>query len=244
MESYNLTYKQYGERAILIDWPARIEENILRDIINYKNKIVNYNIKLIVEVINTYNSLTIIYISTIENIYSEISTLKSIYNKASVVKFEKNYCWDVPVCYDQEFGLDLQEISDMNHISIDEIIQLHTGSIYTVFFIGFLPGFLYLGGLSKRLHLTRRSTPRLIVENGSVGIGGSQTGVYSMQSAGGWNIIGKSPISFFDIGKENPCFAKAGDKIKFIPINKIEYKKIVVEVAINFYKLNNQLLND
>ena len=244
MKSYNLTYKQYGERAILIDWPSRIEENILKDIINYKNKIVNYNIKLIVEVINTYNSLTIIYATTIENIYSEISNLKSIYKKPVIIKHENNYCWDVPVCYDQQFGLDLQEISDENGIPIDEIIELHTGSTYTVFFIGFLPGFLYLGGLSKHLHFKRRSTPRLMVEQGSVGIGGTQTGVYSMKSAGGWNIIGKSPISFFDLSKESPCFAKAGDKIKFVPININEYKRIEVEVAINFYKISNQVLND
>jgi len=244
LKSYNLTYKQYGERAILIDWPSRIEENILKDIINYKNKIINYNIKSIVEVINTYNSLTIIYTTTIENIYSEISSLKSIYKKPTIIKHEKNYCWDVPVCYDQEFGLDLQEISDVNRIPIDEIIKLHTGSTYTVFFIGFLPGFLYLGGLSKHLYLKRRSTPRLMVEKGSVGIGGTQTGVYSMESAGGWNIIGKSPISFFDLSKESPCFAKSGDNIKFVPISINEYKKIEVEVAISFYKLRKQVLND
>ena len=244
MKSYNLTYKHYGERAILIEWPAKIDEKILKDIIIYKNKIVNFDIKVIVDIINTYNSLTIIYHSTIENIYSEISTLKSIYKEATIVKQERNYCWDIPVCYDQEFGLDLQEISDINRIPIEEIIQLHSGTIYTVFFIGFLPGFLYLGGLPKRLHFKRRSTPRLNVEEGSVGIGGLQTGVYSRQSAGGWNIIGKSPISFFNVSKENPCFAKAGDKIKFVPISIHEYKKIVVEVAIDFYKINNQVLND
>jgi inhibitor of KinA len=83
-----------------------------------------------------------------------------------------------------------------------------------------------------------------MVEKGSVGIGGTQTGVYSMQSAGGRNIIGKSPVSFFDLSKEKPCFAKAGDKIKFVPISINEFKKIQVEVAINFYKLRNQVIND
>lgn len=244
MNQYNLTYKQYNNRTILIEWPTEINENILKDVINFKNKIVNYNIKVIVDVINTYNSLTIIYTTTIDNIYSEISNLKSIYKKPTINKHDQNYCWDVPVCYDQEFGFDLQEISDVNGIPIDEIIELHTGSIYRVFFIGFLPGFLYLGGLPERLHLKRRSTPRLMVEKGSVGIGGTQTGVYSMQSAGGWNIIGKSPVSFFDLSKEKPCFAKAGDKIKFVPISINEFKKIQVEVAINFYKLRNQVIND
>ena len=244
MKSYKLTYKRYGEQAILIEWPLKIDENILKDIINYKNKIVNYNIKVIVDVINTYNSLTIIYHTTIDNIYNEILTLKSIYEEVSAFEQENNYCWDIPVCYDEYFGLDLKGISVKNQLAIDEIIALHTSPVYTVFFIGFLPGFLYLGGLPKRLNLKRRSIPRLVVEKGSVGIGGAQTGVYSMQSAGGWNIIGKSPIPFFDVSKENPCFAKAGDKIKFVPISLKEFKRIEVEIAIDFYKIKNQIIND
>jgi len=244
LRPYKLTYKRYGERAILIEWPPQIDENILEDIINFKNKIVNYNIKVIVDVINTYNSLTIIYYTTIDNIYNEILTLKSIYKEVAALEQENNYCWYIPVCYDEYFGHDLKEVSAKNKLPIDEIIALHSSSIYTVFFIGFLPGFLYLGGLPKRLNLKRRSTPRLLVEKGSVGIGGAQTGVYSMQSAGGWNIIGKSPIPFFDVSKENPCFAKAGDKIKFVPISLREFKKIEVEIAIDFYKIKNQIIND
>lgn len=244
MDSYNLTYKQYGERAILIEWSTKIEENILKDIINYKNKIVYYNIKVIVEVINTYNSLTIIYSSTIDNIYNEITTLKSIYQESFEQNLLKNYYWNIPVCYDEKFGLDLQEISKSNQVPIDEIIELHSGAIYTVFFIGFLPGFLYLGGLPERLNFARRSVPRLIVEKGAVGIGGSQTGVYPMQSAGGWNIIGNTPISLFNVSKENPCFAKSGDKIKFVPVSLEEYKQVEAKIEIGFYNIENKLIHD
>ena len=167
MRPYKLTYKRYGERAILIEWPPQIDENILEDIINFKNKIVNYNIKVIVDVINTYNSLTIIYYTTIDNIYNEILTLKSIYKEVAALEQENNYCWYIPVCYDEYFGHDLKEVSAKNKLPIDEIIALHSSSLYTVFFIGFLPGFLYLGGLPKRLNLKRRSTPRLLVEKGT-----------------------------------------------------------------------------
>ena len=237
MNQYNLTYKQYNNRTILIEWPTEINENILKDVINFKNKIVNYNIKVIVDVINTYNSLTIIYHATIENIYSEISVLKSIYEQPIAKKTQKKYRWFIPVCYDLPFGEDLNEISIKNKLSFDEIISLHSNTIYTIFFIGFLPGFLYLGGLNERLIFPRKSNPRLLVEKGSVAIGGSQTGIYPLQSAGGWNVIGKTPVSFFDVSRKNPCFAKPQDQIKFVPIELEEYRKIENEVRNGYYKL-------
>jgi len=233
----NLAYKQYNKRTILIEWPAKIDKNILKDVINFKNKIVNYNIKVIVDIINTYNSLTIIYHTTIDNIYNEISTLKSIYKRPVLEKQEKNIRWNIPVCYDLQFGVDLTDISNKNNLSIDKIISLHYDAIYTVFFIGFLPGFLYLGGLDNRLIIARKSNPRLIVDKGSVGIGGSQTGMYPMQSAGGWNIIGKTPVSFFNVSMENPCFAKPLDEIKFNPITIEEYKNIETQVTNGSYKI-------
>lgn len=242
MNQYNLTYKQYNKRTILIEWPAGISENILKDVINFKNKIVNYNIKVIVDVINTYNSLTIIYHSTIENIYSEFSALKRIYEQPIAEKEQKNYRWYIPVCYNLQFGEDLNEISINNKLSFDEIISLHSNTFYTVFFIGFLPGFLYLGGLDDRLTFARKSNPRLLVDKGSVAIGGSQTGIYPMQSPGGWNVIGKTPVSFFDVSRENPCFAKPQDQIKFIPIELEEYKIIENEVSNGFYELQKSAI--
>jgi len=237
-----LTYKSYGNHAILIEWPSKIDENILKDVILFKNKILKNNSKVIVDVINTYNSITIIYAPTIKNIYNEILTLKSIYLSFSTQFEGKNYCWNIPVCYDLKFGLDLKEISKKKGLEIDSIIDMHSAPIYTVFFIGFLPGFLYLGGLNEKLHFDRKSNPRLLVETGSVGIGGSQTGIYPQNSAGGWNIIGKSPISFFDTDKKHPCFAKSGDKVKFISIGLIEYQKIISLIEMGSYQFEKSIV--
>jgi inhibitor of KinA len=241
---FKVTYKPYGNQAILVEWPSKIDDNILKDIITFKNKIKKNNIKVIVDIINTYNSLTIIYNSTIENIYDEILTLKSIKKQKTLGTTEQNYLWNIPVCYDGHFGIDLQEISDVKKLTIDELILLHSLAIYTVYFIGFLPGFLYLGGMDERLNFPRKSSPRLNVAKGSVGIGGSQTGIYPSQSAGGWNIIGNSPISFFNVTSDNPCFAKAGDKIKFEPIDFHQYQHIVLQVAHGMYKLKKERLHD
>jgi len=243
LTTYNLTYKPFGKYAVLIEWPPKIDENIFEDVIKFKNKIAKNNIEVLVDVINTYNSLTIIYNSTIKNIYSEILALKSIYKTSSVDNNIKNYCWNIPICYDQKFGIDLVEISTSKKISIDEIILRHSGAIYNVYFVGFLPGFLYLGGLDESLIFARKGKPRLLVEKGSVGIGGAQTGIYPQNSAGGWNIIGKSPISFFARLNKEPCFAKSGDKIRFVPVGLDEFEQLRSQVNLGSYKMERKLIN-
>jgi inhibitor of KinA len=147
------------------------------------------------------------------------------------------------VCYDSIFGLDLIEISKQKGMSEDAIIKLHSQTFYTVYFIGFLPGFLYLGGLDEKLYFPRKETPRLKVEKGAVAIGGKQTGVYPNISPGGWQIIGNSPISFFDSSKGEPCFAKSGDKIEFYAISKEKYDDIKALVDAGVYQLESEVID-
>ncbi|WP_299114265.1 5-oxoprolinase subunit PxpB [uncultured Winogradskyella sp.] len=233
---HNLKYRQFNERSILIEWPSIIDKNMLHDVLNFKNILLNNYIKLKVYVINTYNSILISYPSTIEDVYGEITHLKTIYSSVESQNSMKLKLWEVPVCYDDEFGTDLETLSITKSLSKSEIIHRHSQQIYTVFFIGFLPGFLYLGGLDKSLHFDRKFIPNLNTQKGAVGIGGNQTGIYPQNSPGGWHIIGNSPISFFNSKKENPCFAKAGDKIKFLPVSREEYHSILKQVASNSYK--------
>lgn len=217
-----ITYKPFGDKAILIEWQSIIDEAILKDIIQFKTKIKNQVLGLN-DIVVGYNSITILYKNSIPNFLEEVTLLKSIYKKESEKIEFKNTVWEIPVCYNLEFGLDLKEICIKKQLSIPNIIQLHTQPIYTVFFIGFLPGFPYLSGLNEQLFCDRKANPRIKVEKGSVAIGGHQTGVYPVTSSGGWNVIGKTPIQFFDITKRNPSFLKSGDKLKFIPISKEEY---------------------
>jgi len=233
---YNLKYRQFNEHSILIEWPSIIDENVLQDILNFKIALLKKYIELKVEIINTYNSILINYISTIENIYDEFLNLKIVYSGLEEQSLPKQRLWEVPVCYDEEFGIDLDNFSKEKELSKTEIIQRHSQQIYTIYFIGFLPGFLYLGGLDESLHLDRKTTPNLNIKKGAVGIGGNQTGIYPQNSPGGWHIIGNSPIDFFNSKKENPCFAKASDKIKFIPVSKEEYHSILVQVNSNCYQ--------
>jgi len=241
--TFNPTYKRFGERAILIEWPTSIDEAILEDIIKFRHAIEINNIKEILEIKLAYNSLLIIYNSFCRNYEDRVEILKKWYNSQKTKHDIVSKLWEVPVCYDAVFGIDLDEISKEKKLSKQNIIERHSQAIYTVFFIGFLPGFLYLGGLDSSLEMPRKSNPRLQIKKGSVAIGGNQTGVYPSESPGGWNIIGNTPLEFFNPKINPPCFAKAGDKIKFKPITINEYNDIKVLVEAGVYQLESEKIN-
>ncbi|MFD1063699.1 5-oxoprolinase subunit PxpB [Winogradskyella litorisediminis] len=236
---YNLKYRQFSERSILIVWPSKIDEIILQDVLFFKEVIQNKYIKLKLQVNNTYNSILIIYPFVIENINGKFLELKALYNSSKSIKKLKSTVWEIPVCYDDEFGFDLELLSKEKSLSKAEIIQRHSQPFYTIFFIGFLPGFLYLGGLDKSLHFSRKSTPNLNIKKGAVGIGGNQTGIYPKNSPGGWHIIGNSPVDFFDLKSDEICFAKPGDKIKFQSISKSEFSKISNDIKDGAFRLKS-----
>ena len=242
--AFELTYKPFGERSILIEWPSIIDEKILKDMVVFETKIKKNDIKSIVEVKIAYNSLLIIYDSICRNYKKEIDTLKALYVSSGLKVENVSRLWTVPVCYDSYFGIDLETISAEKKCSEVDVIKRHSQAVYTVYFIGFLPGFLYLGGLNEALFVPRKSTPRLKIQKGSVAIGGKQTGVYPCESPGGWQVIGNSPIAFFDATKEVPCFAKPGDRIVFKPITLQEHQSVKVLVDAGVYQMESEVVCD
>lgn len=240
---HKTTYKPYGDSAILIDWHAEISISISNDILEFYKKIKDLKDKNIVEVIIGYSSLTIVFKKRITDYFKEVKSLKEVYNLKDISFKRTPFIWQIPVCYDVDFGKDLQEMSNITKLEISEIITLHSEKLYRVYFIGFLPGFCYLGGLNERLFLERKPNPRLHVAKGSVAIGGKQTGIYPAESAGGWNIIGKTPVNFFNVYLEHPCFVKAGDFIKFITVGKEEFFQIEKEVKDTSYEISKVLYN-
>jgi len=130
----------------------------------------------------------------------------------------------IPVCYGLEYGPDMAELAENKNLPVDEAIRLHSAPTYTVFMIGFVPGFAYLGGLNPLLESPRKAIPRTIVPVGSVGIAGAQTGIYPLATPGGWKLIGRTPIRLFDATRSQPAWLKAGDKVKFEPISAGDFK--------------------
>ncbi|WP_072337761.1 MULTISPECIES: 5-oxoprolinase subunit PxpB [unclassified Paenibacillus] len=133
---------------------------------------------------------------------------------------------DIPVYYGGESGPDLEWVARHNGLRAEEVIELHSSAVYTVYMIGFAPGFPYLGGMSERIAAPRRQTPRPSVRAGSVGIAGVQTGIYSVDTPGGWQIIGHTPLKLFRPEDDPPSYLQAGDRIRFRPISLKEYQSL------------------
>ena len=237
---FQLTYKLFGRSAILVEWPANISQDIIQDIISFERHIKE--IDSILDTIIAYNSLLIRYQNPIVDQELTIRQLKNKYTALSYLIKQDQFLWEIPVCYDASFGLDLEEIANKKKCSVADIVRLHTKTDYLVYFIGFQPGFLYLGGLHQNLHVPRKSNPRVRVDKGSVGIGSAQTGIYPQNSSGGGNIIGKSPLNSFNMKASNPCFAKPGDRIQFVSVDLHTFYQIEKEVANQKFRIKNSEL--
>jgi len=130
---------------------------------------------------------------------------------------------NVPVCYDVEFGPDLLDLAAHANLAPEDVIRMHSSATYLVYFLGFSPGFAYLGGLPEKLHMPRLATPRGQVAAGTVGIAGSQTGIYPVTSAGGWRLIGRTPWRMFDPKSDPPTRLQPGDQVRFSPIDRATF---------------------
>jgi inhibitor of KinA len=127
---------------------------------------------------------------------------------------------EIPVCYGGEFGPDLEDVASIHGLRPEEVIGLHCAAVYYVYMIGFTPGFPYLGGLDERLYTPRKKTPRKLVPAGSVAVADRQTGIYPIDSPGGWQLIGKTPLTLFDLERADPFYLHAGDSVRFKPITR------------------------
>jgi KipI family sensor histidine kinase inhibitor len=130
----------------------------------------------------------------------------------------------VPVVYGGEFGPDIGFVAEQNNLSVEEVVELHSGAGYTVYMLGFAPGFPYLGGLPEVLATPRLPTPRKLVPAGSVGIAGAQTGIYPIATPGGWRLVGRTPFRLFDPTQEPPVLLRPGDRLRFLPISEEEFR--------------------
>ena len=144
--------------------------------------------------------------------------------------------FEIPVCYGGEYGPDIQNIAEHAGLSQEEVIQIHSSRDYLIYMLGFLPGFTYLGGLDERLHTPRLANPRIRIPAGSVGIGGSQTGIYPLDSPGGWQLMGMTPGKTYDPARETPILVEAGDYIRFVPVEEEEYLQIKEAVSRGEYQ--------
>ena len=207
----------------------------------FKNAVESRFKEDILEVINTYNSLTFFLKGVDQQEF--ISFIQRIEEKDFEHITVDSKRWIIPVCYDPSMGLDLEKMAVNLELDMNEIIQIHSDAEYLLYFIGFLPGFMYLGGLDDRLFHPRKSMPRTKISKGDVGIAGEQTGIYPIDSPGGWNIVGNTPIPLFDSELAIPCFAQPGDSIRFQSISLEEYDYLQEEITRQKFDVNSLMKN-
>lgn len=226
-----------GDSAILILFKQEISEEVNRAISATVQLIKMQQIEGIVDMIPAYASLLVEYNPLVIRYEELYKRLHSIVKMDTQVESLEKKIWEIPVCYGGEFGPDLNFVAENSGYSVEEVIERHSRDAYLIYMLGFLPGFTYLGGLEEKLHTKRLDNPRLCIPAGSVGIGGSQTGVYPVDSPGGWRLIGKTPVKMYDPTKPDPILTRAGEYIRFCPISLKEYREIEEAVAKDEYEV-------
>ena len=225
-----------GDSSLLIQFGNEINPEINQKIKATVQLMREQHIEGVQDVIPAFCSLLINYDPRVIS-YSEITkrmkTLLKVETKAGT---GKKKIYEIPVGYGGKYGPDLSYIAEHAGMTEDEVIALHSSKDYLIYMLGFLPGFCYLGGLDERLHTPRLATPRIKIEAGSVGIGGSQTGIYPMESPGGWQLMGMTPVKTYDPERAVPILVEAGDYIRFVPVDEEEYLRIKELVDLGEYK--------
>ncbi|MCX5834637.1 MAG: 5-oxoprolinase subunit PxpB [Deltaproteobacteria bacterium] len=215
-----------GDRAIIVEYGAEIDRAV-NEKVRAMAALLKRSLPAGVEaVIPAYRSLSLLYnplATSTDQIAKTVEAREADFRQAEIAKPR---VVEIPVCYGGEFGPDLEIVADQNHLTIGEVIAIHTSVDYHIYMIGFAPGFCYLGGLDRRLHTPRRKTPRTKLPAGSVGIAESQTGMYPQDSPGGWQIIGRTPRRLFAPWREEPFLYQAGDRVRFVAIPEETFRQI------------------
>lgn len=233
----NIQYNYLGDHAIVLSIAEAISTESL--LLIKKITAACYQLKdkqnWIKDIIPAYQTITIVL--DVHRYYQseKIEPLLFIKNTVPALIENIHTQWEanetpkiikVPVCYDAQFGIDLTSMATTTKLSIDAIIELHCCEIYTVYCIGFMPGFAYMGNVPTSIQTPRHASPRPKVHSGSVGIAGPQTGIYPMDAPGGWQIIGRTPITIFDPAPSKLALFKVGDQVQFYPININEFESL------------------
>ena len=215
----------YGDRGMLLDFGDDSSKSISIEVNKAFSTISNLGLPLL-NIIPSFNKIVIIFENSQirdqnkEKITLEMSEIKSQSHKSA------HKTWKIPACYDESFALDLKLIQQLHQITKEEIINLHTSESYYTYYIGFMPGFPYLGDIPSQLITPRLATPRINIPARSIGIAKNHTCIYPKISPGGWNIIGQIPFDIFDLQNPNPSLFLPGDKVSFYSVNHKEFQQI------------------
>ena len=223
-----------GDHALTIVLGDQIAADINELVLSLADYLQQLQIEGVRDIIPAFQTITVVYdLALLKKKYSKESVFERIkvilINAAqtfSINDRKKGRRVEIPVCYDGSLAPDLEALAEMHGMDIAEVIRLHTSTIYRVYMIGFLPGFAYMGTVNPKITTPRKEKPRTRVPKGSVGIAGSQTGIYPFDSPGGWQLIGQTPLPLFDATQSAPCLLKPGDEVIFSAISLAAFNQL------------------
>ena len=214
-----------SDRTLLIHFDENHSLDVQESVLQLSHYLLNNSLEGILNIHPGYMSILVAV--DIEQISMQTMNklLLQVIKNAQEMELPGSVKVDIPVLYGGQHGIDLNRVAELNGLSANEVIELHRSGDYQVSFIGFTPGFPYISGMDGKLTTPRLQNPRNRVPDGSIGIGGSQTGIYSSSTPGGWNLIGRTPLHIFDIQYPEKALLKMGDRISFNPISETEFER-------------------
>lgn len=214
-----------GDQSISIEFANQVNPTINRTLQIIAKKIISSNTEGITSVIPAYHTLLVSFDVLKAPREKLISTIQRLVENTTDLSCVDTKTWLIPVCYDSEYAPDLIDVAKYGNLTPEQVINVHTSKKYLIYFLGFLPGFAYMASVDDKIAMPRLSKPRINIDAGSVGIAGTQTGFYPVDSPGGWRLIGKTPINLYNSDNPEP-FYHAGDYIQFEAISKSEFLEI------------------
>ena len=233
----NVRFLLTGDTSVSVEFGNQISETINHDIRAYKIALEKAQVPGVVELVPTYRSLMVHYDPSLISYGLLQEKLESLLGEMGHITIPPSPVLEIPVLYGGEMGPDLAFVAEHAGISEKEVIDIHTPTEYLIYMLGFTPGFTYLGGMSDKIATPRLKQPRVKIPAGSVGIAGTQTGVYPIDSPGGWQLIGRTPVKMYDPDRETPILPEAGQYMKFYSIDQAAYDAIAGEVEAGTYVL-------
>lgn len=215
------------DHALTVAFSEKISEADNARVLALRDAIIQQPLKGMLDLVPAYSSITVYYEPTVGRQTAMDYLQERIHVAAAqMTNEETGRIIQVPVCYDPSFGMDQAFVCDHLRISRNQLIEKHTGHVFRIYMIGFIPGFPYMGTLPEGWSIPRKQTPALQVPGGSVALAGQQTGIYPAEVPGGWQVIGRTPLKIFDALREPSCSLKAGDQVKFESISLHEFNSM------------------
>ena len=215
-----------GDQGLTVEFGETIDIQTNELVLAFAAAVERVTIPGVMEVVPTYCSATIYFNLRRTDADAVTAHLRLLLDTVSPAINPARTTHRIPVCYGGEWGPDLVDVAEGAGLTPSDVLTLHASVLYHVYMVGFSPGFPYLGTVPDRIAAPRVPTPRKQVAAGSVGIAGSQTGIYPHASPGGWRIIGRTPIRLFDLTRPQPFLVAAGDQVQFFPINMEEFRNL------------------